>query len=289
MPTHPHTVPYPEYISRLIPVPTPVRPGGALRTPLRCILFDIYGTLFISGSGDIGTAMGQEARIGLLESLIRRYHLNASPDRLREAFFEEVDKRHQKMKNQGVDVPEVAYDTIWASVLPELDPEVIRDFAVEYELIVNPVYPMPNLKPLLAGCRSRNLTLGIVSNAQFFTPLLFQWFLGDLPEALGFDPNLLFYSYRYGVAKPSPVLFGAAAAAVEEHGMETSEVLVIGNDMLNDIYPGQRAGFQTALFAGDARSLRLREDSSVCKGLSPDLVVTDLSQLLDHLATLNGG
>ena len=281
--THPHTVPYPEYISPLTPVPTGISPAGGLHRPVRCILFDVYGTLFISGTGDIGMTRGHDLRSDLLRSLIDRYQLALSPDLLREAFLAEIERTHQQMKTRGVDFPEVAYDRIWASVLPGMGPEAIRDFTVAYELIVNPVYPMPNLDVLLSGCRRKQLTIGIISNAQFFTPLLFQWFLGGLPEDLGFDPNLLFYSYRLGVAKPSPAIFSAAAVALEEQGVATSEVVYLGNDMWNDMYAGQRAGFQTALFAGDARSLRLREDMSACEGLSPDLVVTDLSQILNRL------
>jgi putative hydrolase of the HAD superfamily len=53
--------------------------------------------------------------------------------------------------------------------------------------------------------------------------------------------------------------------------------------MLNDIYPAHKLGFQTALFAGDARSLRLRADDSRCLNLSADLILTDLGQLIDHI------
>jgi putative hydrolase of the HAD superfamily len=53
--------------------------------------------------------------------------------------------------------------------------------------------------------------------------------------------------------------------------------------MLNDIYPARKAGFTTALFAGDKRSLRLRQDDPRCANISADLVITDLYQLLDHL------
>ena len=66
-------------------------------------------------------------------------------------------------------------------------------------------------------------------------------------------------------------------------GIETSSVLYLGNDMLNDILPADRAGFQTALFAGDARSLRLRKDDPRCQGLAADLVITDLMQLVELL------
>ena len=57
-------------------------------------------------------------------------------------------------------------------------------------------------------------------------------------------------------------------------------VLYVGNDMLNDIFPAQKEGFKTGLFAGDVRSLRLRSDEPVCENLSADIVITDLVQLL---------
>ena len=50
--------------------------------------------------------------------------------------------------------------------------------------------------------------------------------------------------------------------------------------MRNDILPAACAGFKTALFAGDRRSLRLRASDARCAKLSPDLIVTDLRQLI---------
>jgi len=53
--------------------------------------------------------------------------------------------------------------------------------------------------------------------------------------------------------------------------------------MRNDILPAKKIGFNTALFAGDARSLRMREDDPECIRTSPDLVITDLIQLLEYV------
>jgi putative hydrolase of the HAD superfamily len=50
--------------------------------------------------------------------------------------------------------------------------------------------------------------------------------------------------------------------------------------MLKDIWPATRLGFKTALFAGDRRSLRLREDDERCRVLQPDLVIDQLEQLV---------
>jgi putative hydrolase of the HAD superfamily len=159
----------------------------------------------------------------------------------------------------------------------------VRAFALEYELIVNPVYSMPHLEQLLDHCRTLPVAMGIVSNAQFFTPCLFEWFLGARLEALGFADELLVFSYRTGHAKPSPLLFQLARKALKARGIQAQDVLFVGNDMLNDIYPARQAGFQTALFAGDQRSLRLRREQKQCLNLKPDLVITDLQQLCEHI------
>ena len=122
--------------------------------------------------------------------------------------------------------------------------------------------------------------MGIISNAQFYTPWLFRWFLNEDPQGLGFDSDLIFYSYCYETAKPSATLFEMAAGRLADRGIQPNAVLYLGNDMRNDIYPARNAGFQTALFAGDNRSLRLRAEDPRCRDLKPDLVVTDLGQLI---------
>ena len=163
------------------------------------------------------------------------------------------------------------------------DINIVRQFAVEFELIVNPVYPMPNLAKMLAACRQENLLMGIISNAQFYTSYLFRWYLNSDLKNLGFDSGLIFYSYRFERAKPSPVLFQLAAEKLAAKGIAPSGVLYLGNDMRNDICPAKTTGFQTALFAGDKRSLRLRSEDPRCKALNADLVITDLVQLIRHL------
>ena len=125
--------------------------------------------------------------------------------------------------------------------------------------------------------------MGIISNAQFYTPLFMEWFLGRPMTDLGFDPELMIYSYQQQQAKPSLSLFRLAAARLKNKRIPEKAVIYLGNDMLNDIYPAHTVGFNTALFAGDARSLRLRAKDPRCKNLSPDLIITELLQILDHL------
>ena len=269
------------HIEPLSPLPTPLNPMGKLKERIQCILFDVYGTLFISASGDISIAREQSRQTQHLKYLLARYQIKKKPEIVLNDFFSVIDIEHKRLRKTGVDFPEVEIDRIWTRVLEIDDHDAVRDFAVEFELIVNPVYPMPNLEKMLLGCKKSKVLLGIISNAQFFTPYLFNWFLDSNLEDLGFQSDLIFYSYKSGHAKPSPFMFEAAAKNLRKMGIFSHSVLYVGNDMLNDIYPAKMVGFKAGLFAGDARSLRLRESHPKCQNLTADLVITDLVQILD--------
>ncbi|MFC1829682.1 HAD family hydrolase [Thermodesulfobacteriota bacterium] len=272
-----------KYIRPLSPVPTSLGHSGALEDKVSCLLFDIYGTLFISGSGDISIAKKTSQNAEKIEELLSRFGFDKPAHVIVENFFSEIERDHAAKRGIGIEHPEVEIDTIWMRVLKKDDPDKIRALAVEYELITNPVYPMPNLTKMLSVCKASDIQMGIISNAQFYTPCLFDWFFDASPEGLGFDPDLTFFSYRFGHAKPSVFMFDAAAKVLESRRIPVHSTLYIGNDMLNDIYPAKKTGFKTALFAGDARSLRLRPDHPKCQNLSADLVITDLVQLLEHI------
>jgi putative hydrolase of the HAD superfamily len=272
-----------KYLLPLKPLPTSLSVRGSLRHPVRCILFDIYGTLFISGSGDISPGRSDPHTDNRLERLLAKYGITRSPRGILVELYEHIAIRHAELRQGGVDYPEVVIEQIWGKVLEIKDQTAVRQFAVEFEFITNPVSPMPNLESTLSDCRRKGLIMGIISNAQFYTPYLFTWFLDSDIENLGFDPGLLFYSYRFEVAKPSATLFKLAVDRLQPKGIDPAAVLYVGNDMRNDIYPAHASGFQTALFAGDRRSLRLRTEDPRCANLSPDLVITDLGQLTQYI------
>ncbi len=272
-----------KYLHPLKPINTGASPAGKLERPATGVLFDIYGTLFVSGSGDIGAAEAGGQRADLIRDLLVRYGRPEDPAALFERLKKHVMQEHRRMKVRGVDFPEIRIERTWMDLLGFADLQQARRFAVEYECIVNPVYPMPHLSKLLELCRRRGITMGIVSNAQFYTPYLFHWFLGACLGRLGIDPRLTFFSFRHGVAKPSRRLFEMAAARLAERGLSPGRVVYLGNDMRNDVLPAADTGFATALFAGDRRSLRLREEDPACRDRPPDLVVTDLLQLAAHL------
>jgi putative hydrolase of the HAD superfamily len=268
------------HIHPLTPIPTGVEPRLEGMRNFRAMLFDVYGTLLISGSGDIGISREQSVEEDDLRDLLRRCHIDRTADGLSTALHRAIEQEHAKARRQGIDFPEVDIVRVWQTLLGVGDLNRLKSFILEYELTVNPVYPMPGLTTLLSTCRARRLPMGIISNAQFYTPYVMEWFLRSSLEESGFDPRLTFLSYRLGHAKPSMVMFKRAADELSRIGIPAEAALYVGNDMLNDIRPASAVGFRTALFAGDARSLRSRESDDRCRGLSPDLIVTNLRQLI---------
>lgn len=286
-----------ELSTEMLPEPTGAEARLAPLHGVRAVLFDVYGTLFISGSGDVGTAMASDHSGALVEALAAAGFdvLRSEAGRQgRTRFFDTIKCRHAMRRADGVEFPEIEIREVWGDVLRSL----VRDgmisgevtearamrLAVEYECRVNPVWPMPGLTGTLGAIRDADLRLGIVSNAQFFTPLLFNALCGEGPESLGFDPALCCWSYLRLEAKPSPRIFEEVLGELRKDGIAPDAVLYVGNDMRNDMLPALRCGCRTVLFAGDARSLRLREDDPDCRDVRPDAVITELAQLMDCLA-----
>ena len=263
--------------------PEPALAGPSLpqsAAPVRAVLFDIYGTLIGSGAGDIGTdgncevpPTGVLADAGLSPRSARQENV------LRQA----IEGRHREARKRGILHPEVDIVEVWREVVaerPAPDPRLLRQVAVTYECLVNPVWPSPGCREILNLCRSLDLKLGIVSNAQFYTPLMLEALLGGPPDSLGFDPDLLIWSWREGMAKPDIRLCRKALTRLENrYGIAPGETLCIGNDMRNDIAPAQAAGARGVLYAGDCRSYRPRTDDAALARIRPWAIVTSLDQL----------
>ena len=280
----------------LLPLPTEVEPRLDRMENIKAVLFDVYGTLIVSGSGDVGTATAIDTAEALTQALVVsgfEGDLEQAGIIGKDMLKQEILAWHKAGREAGADYPEVEIIKVWKKILDSFcntetlrsakpDIEQVRRFALEYECRVNPVYPMPGCMEALASIKERGLPMGIVSNAQFYTPPVFTAFFGKTLGEVGFDPECCIWSYKELKAKPSANLFPKAGKFLEKnHGIKLSETVYVGNDMLNDIYTAKQAGCKTVLFAGDQRSLRLREDDGRCKNLQPDAVITSLNQLPD--------
>jgi putative hydrolase of the HAD superfamily len=282
----------------LAPIPTETKARLDRIEGVKAVLFDIYGTLLVSGSGDVGTAAATDTA----EALTQAFVVSGFEGKLEQAgrigkemLQAEIIKWHEAGRAAGTDCPEVEITKVWKIIIDTLrhtqilkgtEPDVdqIRRLALEYECRVNPVFPMPGSMETIECLKRKGLELGIVSNAQFYTPLTFSAFFNRSIEECGFDPDCCVWSYKELKAKPSKDLFPKAGKFLRKnHGIELHETVYVGNDMLNDIYCAQTAGCRTVLFAGDRRSLRMRKNDERCLAIEPGAVITSLNQLLEIL------
>jgi putative hydrolase of the HAD superfamily len=264
----------------LPPMPTGVPPRIQPIPGLRAVLFDVYGTLLCSASGDVDAADGYSEPQAMRAALDAAdlAGLDLDPAALADQLQGEIGREHARLRTEGVVWPEVRIEECWARLLPPgTDPYRV---AVEFEARMNPVWPLPGVRDALAAMQARGLLQGIISNAQFYTPLTLAAFEAfDWPA--GWPQDLCVWSYHLRRGKPDPSLFLEMREALSARGLQPHEALFIGNDLIKDIRPAREAGFRTALYAGDARSLRLH-------GGQPgeaDLVMTHWSQMAVVLPT----
>lgn len=289
-------------LEKLEPLPTTFCPN--LKTdspdPIKAVFFDIYGTLLISASGDIDQASLSSENIKTAMQAGGFNLDSCSPGTcsfLLEQLQLKIEEQHESLKKQGHPYPDVDIFKVWKEMFQAAEEkELIKlngteswtDTIIVFELLSNRVYPMPGMKEILNWIKEKGLPMGIVSNAQFYTPVIMNYFLNDTftakQEIDGFEKDLTVFSFRELRAKPDTALFHKFLPTLKsKYGIDPNEAIFVGNDMLKDIVTAKKSGLRTVLFAGDERSLRLREDDDRVRRFFPDFIINDLAQLKDIL------
>ena len=148
---------YLDHLTNLQPLPTEVETYWKKDPSIRACIFDIYGTLLISASGDIDQAVfnTRSLQAALQEGGLE---LNASDpkaekdlmEEILEAFRYAINQEHDKLRQKGLSYPEVVIEDIWKSVFEGFHQQEklflkknsdIRVFTFLFELMSNQVYP----------------------------------------------------------------------------------------------------------------------------------------------------
>lgn len=282
----------------LEPVETQTAPVLKTLSDIRVIAYDFYGTLFISEVGDIGVDDGKWDPAIMRDSFDNAGITTLRDDAHSEAFTtynQVVDEQIERLKKEDNPYPEPDIQMVWQQVLLTLNQnkliqydtnrifELASNVAVEFEARMNPVWPMPDTFQTLEWFRKKGALQGVISNSQFYTPIVLEALSGKTLFDLGFSSTLLHWSFEEKRKKPDVSFYKSFLEKVHktEPSVEPAQILYVGNDMLKDIWPAYTVGMKTALFAGDKRSLKYRRDDNRCKDLIPDLVITSLKQLTE--------
>lgn len=282
------------------PVPTLLKPFIRNDQSIRALAFDVYGTILVSASGDINESVISVENLKAAFDAAGIEMLNTLGDRqqvlseILDEFKGSITQYHEAETTEDKPYPEINILEIWEKILSGYqsrkliqfsDPLCIKCFTFVFEVLSNRIYPMPGMKEVINGLAEKKLPLGIISNAQFYTPVILNYFLHGLisesEQVKPFDSDLTFFSYQHLRSKPDIYLFELLKEKYrKKFNIYADEVLFVGNDMFRDIFPARASGFKTALFAGDTKSLRLRQEKPELKKLTPDYIITDLHQIL---------
>jgi putative hydrolase of the HAD superfamily len=252
---------------------------------IRVVIFDVYGTLvnywkeqFSDGDkkeDELLDAFQKTARyFGFEEFLLKIDPSNKAEKTLKDFYQGLIALNHQKKLKKGLEFPEVKIEEIWEVILMMLarhgydikkpglgaKADLAQCVAYYYNFFALSSGLYDGVIDALQMLRGHNLKLGILSNAQFYTPLDLTLLLRhetnnvivDYLEL--FDIDLVYFSYTYGVAKPNSTMIHSLFDALYELQILPNQVVFVGNDLLNDIKIASDAGMHTAFFTGDSRS-----------------------------------
>ena len=253
----------------------------------KVIFWDVYGTLVAAPRGNLDSLLQREAELrGVFERTVKNFGLAVVPARLHDLFLRGIQAEREARVAQGVAHPEVRIDEIWFKLLEKFQPKnpptinFAREVALFFQRQANPTQLQPHAFDVLNTLGQRGLRHGIISNAQFYTPIELSALLREESacavctyESM-FDPLLVFFSFDLGVAKPDLAIFGRAVEALTRENVMPDDCVFVGNSLVNDIAPAQHIGFRTVLFAPE-----VVPESAI----KPDLVIHNLSQLLEWL------
>ncbi|MEX2462923.1 MAG: HAD hydrolase-like protein [Balneolaceae bacterium] len=281
-------------------LPTGTVPNLRELTDIKVIAYDFYGTLFISGVGDIGIDDGKLDPTLFLDVLKSSGIEVISKDVATKGFniYNNVVQQFiEKFSDEGIEYPEPDIREVWGHVLKRMKTESLIEYhenrqlldqiSIEFESRMNPVWPMPGVIETLHHFKDLGIPQGIISNSQFYTPIVLESLTEQSLTDLGFSNQLLHWSYEEKMKKPGLPFYKNYLHKLNafDTDLVAENVLFIGNDMLKDIWPAHSIGMKTALFAGDKRSLKWRKDDKRCKHLKPDLIITEMIQLKECIHT----
>lgn len=248
---------------------------------IKAIIFDIYGTLLFRKGGDLSDSLSK--RDYLMKSfskLIKEFNLDTNPEELFYLYHKEIDDEHKRKSKRGIKYPEVIIEKIWKRILKKIgydnSPKTCFDIAFYFDNINSQKKLYPYAAFVLKKLKEKDIRLGIISNAQFYTKIDMLKLLYDkiglkhLEEI--FDNRLTFYSYKLGYSKPNKGAFLKVKERLGKKGIKPSEIMYVGNDVKKDIKTANSVGFKSCLL--------IENQTKINDKAKPDYKIKDLREIV---------
>ena len=276
--------------------------------PIKAVLWTIYGTLVAIPQGELLFEHAQDfVTEAALDKLIKEFKMWNSMSRkpgapaiqMKEAFNKNLTNLLMAGSG-GEKFPEFAVERAWEEILKKLRDynfdvltygsitDLSKKVAYFYQASIQGAGAYPGAAETIQAVASGGRQQGLLADGQCFTFGQLQRCLKqqvpDLDAVAVFPINLRLISADRKAKKPSETLFKGAAQVLSAQGIRANEVLHVGSNLARDIGPAKKQGFRTALFAGDKNSLAASAEQLKDPAFRPDVMLTELSQVLEVIA-----
>jgi FMN phosphatase YigB (HAD superfamily) len=293
-----------------VPAPVPLDADPFIKPlpEIRAVSWCIYGTLLQIHDGRLHHVHPQVLRMQVaLQKTIEEFNMWNSMSRKPGQPWEYMLQQYTKLIEEGRlagtkrkgDAPEIDSAKVWFKLIDrllkneyEFDRAIYGDsddlalkVAYFFHAMLQAVAASENAPAILQRISQAGMKQGLIDDGQAFTFAQLQHALQhvDSNAALSglINSNLVAISYRFGVRKPSPSLFAVAAEQYRNAGIEPAQVLYVSHRLHDDLAVAKKAGFRTALYAGDEKVCEVTGDDLRNPAIKPDRLLTDLAQVAE--------
>jgi hypothetical protein len=291
------------------PDPQPVRAKPHLvRLPeVRCVLWNIYGTLLAIPGGDVWFEHPQTFVMEVaLEKTIQEFKMWGSMTRkpgqpseyLQQIYRQELIE-HSSLPGGGEKHPQIQSDRLWEAILKRLLQknyqfdagfygslnEFSRKVAYFFHSSLQGTVCYAGAAAALRHVVDKGLAQGLYADAQCFTCVQLQRGLAAQEPAASievlFRSDLMILSFEIGRRKPARRMLAKVKEVLEEHHLEPGSVLHVSSRISQDLVPARRLGMRTALFAGDRDAVQATAEQLRDPVSRPDVLLTELGQIAE--------
>jgi hypothetical protein len=295
--------------TRNLPWPTapkvePVKAKPAVpQLPVKAIFWNVYGTLLAVPKGELLFEPELDFVMDVaLDKVIKEFNMWQSMSRKPGAPSAYMKELYKKAFDQvRLTNPEIVSEKIWDDVYGKLlkkdyaydagqfgpPAEYVKKITYFYHASIQGFGAYPGAADAVRAVAEAGKSNGLLADGQSFTPTqIFKAFREQDPSfemAVGFPPVLRFLSAEKKAKKSSDAFWKAAVELCRSRGWEPHQVLHVGSSIARDIAPAKKAGFRTALFAGDKASFAATKEQIMDPATKPDALITELPQILEAL------
>jgi hypothetical protein len=301
--------------TRGLPWPAPpevkrpkARPHLVRLPGVRCVLWNVYGTLLAVSGGDLVFEHPQKFVMDVaLDKTIQEFKMWGSmsrkpgqPAEYMRVIYDQVMLEQRGISGPGGEKhPEVNADRVWEAIIKKLLQkdyrwdagfygalnELSRKVAYFFHASLQGTACEHGAATALRHVHDSGLAQGLLADGQCFTEVQLQRGLeaqqpgASLDDLI--DPGLRVLSWEVRGRKPSERLFREALDRLAGRGIAPGEVLHVGSRIAQDIIPAKKLGMRTALFAGDKASLQATPEQLQAPAGRPDVLMNRLREIAD--------